>query len=212
MQWRVNIIACHSKLAAFQTFKVYQYETKQGNRLAAKRIIEIGLVEPDLPSHPIFHLNPTAKIHSGICSPLDFTISNLTDNSQSKDGLFSVARYFRPYNIASPTGFADAKIYVTDFGRIRLVDQKLQRVITVYQTSGQGMLDRLRRMDCYGKVMYLGGSMNIIMLALQNYTELRNFPRKDCETVIPLSSSVILAAKTHDFVLGWNICPNRHRH
>ena len=151
--------------------------------------------------------NPTAKIHSGICSPLDFTISNLTDNSQSKDGLFSVARYFRPYDIASPTGFADDKIYVTDFGRIRLVNQELQRVITVYQTSGQGMLDRLGRMDCYGEVMYLGGSMNIIMLALQNY-----FPCKDCETVIPLSSSVILAAKTYDFVLGWNICPNRHRH
>ena len=57
MQWRVNIIVCHSNLAAFQTFKVYQYETRQGNRLAAKRIIEIGLVELDLPSHPIFHLN-----------------------------------------------------------------------------------------------------------------------------------------------------------
>ena len=145
--------------------------------------------------------NPTAKIHSGICSPLDFTISNLTDNSQSKDGLFSVARYSRPYDIASPTGFADDKIYVTDFGRIRLSDQELQRVTTVYQTSGQGMLDRLGRMNFYGEVMYLGGSMNIIMLAPQNYTELRNFPCKDCETVIPLSSSVILAAKTYDFVL-----------
>ena len=68
--------------------------------------------------------NPTAKIHSGICSPLDFTISNLTDNSQTKDGLFSVARYSRPYDIASPTGFADDKIYVTDFGRIRLISIK----------------------------------------------------------------------------------------
>ena len=132
---------------------------------------------------------------------MDFTISNLTDNSQSKDGLFSVARYSRPYDIASPTGFADDKIYVTDFGRIRLIDQELQRVTTVYQTSGQGMLDRLGRMNFYGEVMYLGGSMNIIMLAPQNYTELRNFPCKDCETVIPLSSSVILAAKTYDFVL-----------
>ena len=67
-------------------------------------------------------------------------ISNLTDNSQSKDGLFSVARYSRPYDIASPTGFADDKIYVTDFGQIRLIDQELQRVTTVYQTSGQRML------------------------------------------------------------------------
>ena len=61
MQWRVNIIVCHSKPAAFQTFKVCQYETKQGNRHATKRIIEIGIVEPELPSHPIFHLKPTKE-------------------------------------------------------------------------------------------------------------------------------------------------------
>ena len=65
MQWRVNIIVCHSNLAAFQTFKVYQYETRQGNRHAAKRIIEIGLVEPDLLSHPIFHLKVKYRVFRG---------------------------------------------------------------------------------------------------------------------------------------------------
>ena len=148
--------------------------------------------------------NPTAKIHSGICSPLNNSTYNVTDNSQSEDGPFSMARYSRPYDIASLYGFADDKLYVTDFSRIRLIDQQTQEITTVYQTSGEGDLNRFGRIgvNFYEEdILYFGGSESIIKLELQNYTEIRNFPCKGCEIVIPLSSSVILAAKTYDFVL-----------
>ena len=100
--------------------------------------------------------NSTTSTHSGTCS---------TGFSKTLHGPFTDAKYDHLYDLAI-FNQNQTHIYLTDGDHLRLIDQLLETVTTLY--TGEWYL---RRIAFQLDRIYIGGSKGILMLHGSNYSE-----------------------------------------
>ena len=100
--------------------------------------------------------NSTTSTHSGTCS---------TGFSKALDGPFTAAKYEHLYDLAT-FNQNQSHIYLTYGDHLRLIDQLLETVTTLY--TGEWYL---RRIAFQLDRIYIGGSKGILMLHGSNYSD-----------------------------------------